>query len=44
VEYQLRKLREQIQQLERENDHMIETARINSVLFEKTRTLVLVSS
>ena len=41
VEYQLRKLREQIQQLERENDHMIETARINSVLFEKTRTLVL---
>lgn len=41
IEYQLRKLREQIQQLERENDHMIETARINSVLFEKTRTLVL---
>ena len=41
VEYQLRKLREHIQQLERENDHMIETARINSVLFEKTRTLVL---
>ena len=41
VDYQLRKLREHIQQLERENDHMIETARINSVLFEKTRTLVL---
>ena len=41
VEFQLRKLREQIQLLERENDHMIETARINSVLFEKTRALVL---
>ena len=41
VEYQLRKLRERIRQLERENDHMIETARINSVLFEKIRTLVL---
>lgn len=41
VELQLRKLREHIQLLERENDHMIETARINSVLFEKTRTLVL---
>jgi len=41
VEFQLRKLRDHIQQLERENDHMIETARINSVLFEKTRSLVL---
>ena len=41
VEFQIRKLREQIQLLERENDHMIETARINSVLFEKTRALVL---
>jgi uncharacterized protein YigA (DUF484 family) len=41
VEFQLRKLREHIQLLERENDHMIETARINSVLFEKTRALVL---
>ena len=41
VEFQLRKLREYISQLERENDHMIETARINSALFEKTRTLVL---
>ncbi len=41
VEFQLRKLREHISQLERENDHMVETARINSVLFEKTRTLVL---
>jgi len=41
VEFQVRKLREHIQLLERENDHMIETARINSVLFEKTRTLVL---
>lgn len=41
VEFQLRKLRDRIQQLERENDHMIETARINSVLFEKTRSLVL---
>jgi uncharacterized protein YigA (DUF484 family) len=41
VEVQLRKLREQIRLLERENDHMIETARINSVLFEKTRSLVL---
>lgn len=41
VEFQLRKLRERISQLERENDHMVETARINSVLFEKTRTLVL---
>ena len=41
IEFQLRKLREQIQLLERENDHMIETARINSVLFEKTRALVL---
>ena len=41
IEFQLRKLRDRIQQLERENDHMIETARINSVLFEKTRSLVL---
>ena len=41
MEYQVRKLREQVAQLERENDHMIETARINSVLFEKTRSLVL---
>lgn len=41
VEFQLRKLRDQVAQLERENDHMIETARINSVLFEKTRSLVL---
>ena len=41
VEFQLRKLRDRIQQLERENDHMIEIARINSVLFEKTRSLVL---
>lgn len=41
VEFQLRKLRDQVSQLERENDHMIETARINSVLFEKTRSLVL---
>ena len=35
VEFQLRKLRDHIRQLEKENDHMIETARINSVLFEK---------
>jgi len=41
VEFQLRKLRDHIRQLEKENDHMIETARINSVLFEKTRSLVL---
>ncbi len=41
VEFQLRKLREYISQLERENDHMVETAKINSVLFEKTRALVL---
>ena len=41
VEFQLRKLREYISQLERENEHMVETARINSVLFEKTRMLVL---
>ena len=41
VEYQLKRFREHIETLERENDHMIETARINSVLFEKTRSLVL---
>lgn len=41
VEIQLRRLRDYIRQLEKENDHMIETARINSVLFEKTRSLVL---
>jgi len=41
VEYQLKQFREHIKTLERENDHMIETARINSVLFEKTRSLVL---
>jgi|TARA_B110000305_G_scaffold66855_2_gene74868 uncharacterized protein YigA (DUF484 family) len=41
IEYQLRKLRDQVKHLERENDHMIEVARINSVLFEKTRGLVL---
>ncbi len=41
VEFQLRKMRDYIRQLEKENDHMIETARINSVLFEKTRSLVL---
>ncbi len=41
VEFQLRRLRDHIRQLEKENDHMIETARINSVLFEKTRSLVL---
>ena len=41
VEFQIRRLRDHIRQLEKENDHMIETARINSVLFEKTRSLVL---
>lgn len=41
AEFQIRKLREQVASLERENDHMIETARINSVLFERTRSLVL---
>ncbi len=41
VEFQLRRLRDHVRQLEKENDHMIETARINSVLFEKTRSLVL---
>ena len=41
VEFQMRRLRDHIRQLEKENDHMIETARINSVLFEKTRSLVL---
>ena len=41
VEFQVRRLRDHIRQLEKENDHMIETARINSVLFEKTRSLVL---
>lgn len=41
VEFQIRKLREQIALLKRENDHMIEAARVNSTLFEKTRNLVL---
>lgn len=41
LEYQIRRMREQVRVLERENDHMIENARINSVLFEKTRSLVL---
>jgi len=41
AEFQIRRLRDQVAQLERENDYMIETARINSVLFERTRSLVL---
>lgn len=41
IDFQIRKLREQIVLLRRENSHMIETARMNSVLFEKTRSLVL---
>lgn len=41
LDYQLRRMREHVRVLERENDHMIENARINSVLFEKTRSLVL---
>lgn len=41
VTYQLQRLRDQMAALARENDHMIETARINSLLFERTRALVL---
>ena len=41
LEYQVRRMRDHVRVLERENDHMIENARVNSVLFEKTRSLVL---
>ena len=41
IEYQQRNLKKQIQSLEEENDQMIETARVNSILFKKTKALVL---
>lgn len=41
VEYQLLNLKKRVQALEYENDLMIETARVNSGLFDRTRKLIL---